>query len=103
MDALGGRVRDLGRRDTAFWHRQALMTVQYTATFTGSRAHRATKFVRGFRAAMLPAWGNHAYVNYADQAVRHYRSAYFGDNASRLRRVREHYDPEHFFTQPQDF
>lgn len=103
MDALGGKVLDLGPSDTAFVHRQALMTVQYTATFTGSRARTADAFVHGFRSAMTPYWGNHAYVNYSDPTLPDYRNAYFGANASRLAEVRNTYDPHGFFTQPQGY
>ena len=103
MDALGGKVRDLAPGETAFVHRAALATVQYTATFPPGTATGADHYVRGFRAAMLPHWGNHAYVNYADPTIRDYRTAYFGANADRLAQVRSTYDPDGFFTQPQDF
>ncbi len=103
MDALGGRVRDLAPGETAFVHRHALMTVQYTATYAGDLGKQATHYVRAFRDAMVPSWGDHAYVNYADAAVRNYRRAYFGANAPRLGRVRRQYDPHGLFTQPQDF
>lgn len=104
IDALGGVVRDIDPGDTAFVHRRALATVQYTATWntgTAGAAGAATDYVRGFRQAMLPHWGNHAYVNYADAAVRQPLHAYFGVNAERLHRVRQEYDPHGFFTQPQ--
>jgi FAD/FMN-containing dehydrogenase len=52
---------------------------------------------------MLPHWGNHAYVNYADPTITDYRHAYFGANAARLAQVRAAYDPHGFFTQPQDY
>jgi hypothetical protein len=52
---------------------------------------------------MTPSWGHGAYVNYADASLQGYRAAYFAGNASRLAQVRQHYDPHHFFTQPQDF
>nr|WP_246416274.1 FAD-binding protein [Nocardioides luti] len=101
MDALGGHVRDLGPQDTAFVHREALATVQYTATYTSGGPAAADSYVRGFRAAMRPHWGDHAYVNYADPTIHGYRRAYFGANAPRLAEVREAYDPDGFFTQPQ--
>ena len=88
---------------TAFPHRAALATVQYTATYPPGTAARADRFVRGFRAAMVPHWGNHAYVNYADATITDYRDAYFGANAARLAQVRATYDPHGFFTQPQDY
>ncbi|WP_395695521.1 FAD-binding oxidoreductase [Nocardioides sp.] len=103
IDALGGRVRDLAPGDTAFVHRTALATVQYTATFPPGSAKAADAYVRGFRAAMTPHWGSHAYVNYADPTITDYLPAYFGANADRLAQARSTYDPHGFFTQPQDF
>lgn len=103
MDALGGKVRDLAPDDTAFVHRDALATVQYTATFPPGSGKRADAYVRGFRAAMVPHWGEHAYVNYADPTITDYQAAYFGANADRLAQARATYDPDGFFTQPQDF
>jgi hypothetical protein len=103
MDALGGKVRDLGATDTAFVHRAALMTVQYTATFTGDAGAHADQFVRGFRTALSPYWGDHAYVNYSDPTLKNPAAAYFGANANRLAGVRKTYDPHGFFTQPQSY
>ena len=103
IDALGGAVDDVGAADTAFGHRGALTTVQYTATYSSGPATRATSYVRGFRSAMTPTWGSGAYVNYADSSLTDYQADYFGANASRLAQVRASYDPDHFFTQPQDF
>jgi FAD/FMN-containing dehydrogenase len=103
IDALGGAVDDVGPGDTAFGHRGALATVQYTATYDAGPATAATAYVRGFRQAMTGAWGTGAYVNYADSSLKHYQEAYFGSNAARLARVRAEYDPHGFFTQPQDY
>jgi hypothetical protein len=103
IDALGGKVGDVGGSDTAFGHRGALTTVQYTATYDSGPATAATSYVRGFRSAMTPSWGTGAYVNYADTALTDYQQAYFGDNAGRLAEARSTYDPDGFFTQPQDF
>ena len=66
IDALGGAVNDIAATDSAFGHRGALTTVQYTATYTSGPATAATGYVRGFRSAMTPTWGSGAYVNYAD-------------------------------------
>jgi FAD/FMN-containing dehydrogenase len=103
IDALGGKVRDRAPGATAFVHREALATVQYTATFPPGTPNQADHYVRGFRSAMLPHWGNHAYVNYSDPTIKGYKKAYFGANAARLAQVRAAYDPDRFFTQPQDY
>ncbi|MFL6022700.1 MAG: BBE domain-containing protein, partial [Marmoricola sp.] len=103
LDLLGGAVNDVDPAATPFVHRQALMTVQYTATYTGSRTSTADGFVRDFRSAMTPYWGNHAYVNYADATLVDPQQAYFGANAARLAQIRREYDPHGFFTQPQGY
>ncbi|HEY2879302.1 FAD-dependent oxidoreductase [Nocardioides sp.] len=103
IDALGGAVNDIGGGDTAFGHRGALATVQYTATYDAGPATAATTYVRRFRSAMAGAWGTGAYVNYADASLSDYQQAYFGSNAGRLAHARTTYDPHGFFTQPQDY
>jgi FAD/FMN-containing dehydrogenase len=103
IDALGGAVDDLGDTDTAFGHRGALATVQYTATYDTGSAAPATRYVREFREAMVASWGHGAYVNYADASLSDYLTAYFGDNVDRLADAKATYDPDGFFTQPQDF
>ena len=103
IDALGGAVDDTDPTATAFGHRGALSTVQYTATYDSGPATAATSYVRGFRRAMTPSWGTGAYVNYADASLTDYQHAYFGANAAELARIRASYDPDHRFTQPQDF
>jgi len=101
IDALGGHVGDLAPTDTAFVHRAALATVQYTATYTSGTPDTAASYVAGLRRRMTPTWGNHAYVNYADPTLRHPGVAYFGVNWPRIQHVCTTYDPDGLFTQPQ--
>jgi FAD/FMN-containing dehydrogenase len=101
IDALGGHVADLSPTDTAFVHRDALATAQYTATYASGGPDEAASYVAGLRRRMTPTWGDHAYVNYADPTLKDPGSAYFGDNWDRLQQVRSTYDPDGFFTQAQ--
>ena len=102
LDALGGAVADLADDATAFGHRSAMMTVQYTATFPdGADPAPLDSYVHDFRTAMVPYWGYGAYVNYADASITNWADAYFAGNAARLARVRRQYDPHGLFTQPQ--
>jgi FAD/FMN-containing dehydrogenase len=104
MDALGGAVADVAPNATAFPHRRALMSVQYTATFpNGTNPAPLDAYVRGFRTAMIPQWGDGAYVNYADASLSNPVQSYFAGNAARLASVRKTYDPEGVFTQPQSY
>ena len=104
LDALGGAVKNVAPSATAFPHRQALASIQYTATFAaGVDPAPLDAYVRGFRAAMIPYWGDGAYVNYADASLTDPALSYFAGNADRLEAVRKRYDPSGFFTQPQDY
>lgn len=104
MDALGGAVASVAPDATAFVHRSALASVQYTSTFdVGAAPEPYYAYVRGFRAAMTPHWGNGAYVNYADAELTDPTTAYFGDNAAQLAAVVSKYDPRGLFTQPQRY
>jgi len=104
MDALGGAVAKLAPDATAFPHRAALYTVQYTGTFDDGRDPAPIDaYVRGFRAAMTPHWGDHAYVNYADPSLSDPDTAYYGDNLAKLRAIKKQYDPSGFFTQPESY
>jgi hypothetical protein len=74
-----------------------------TETYGALPATAATAVVRGYRRARTPSWGSGADVNYADASLSESQQAYFGANAANLARIRASYDPNGFFTQPQDF
>jgi FAD/FMN-containing dehydrogenase len=100
LDALGGVVGDVADGDTAFPWRSALWTAQYTATFAdGADPTPFDAYVRGFRAAMRPAWGDAAYANYCDASITD-PTAYFGANTARLHGIAQKADPYGLFAQP---
>lgn len=104
LDALGGAVRTIAPTATAFPHRTALMTVQYTATFpNGEDPAPFDAYVRGFRGALVPEWGDSAYVNYSDPSLADPATSYFAGNAERLAEVSRQYDPNGLFRQPQGY
>ena len=105
FDALGGTVATVAPGATAFVHRQALASVQYTATWapagaSGKVADAAPfdSYVRGERAALSRWTGSGAYVNYADSSIANYPAAYWGANYARLQSVKKQYDPHNLFT-----
>ncbi|RKR73749.1 FAD-dependent oxidoreductase [Frondihabitans australicus] len=101
LDALGGAVSRVGAADTAFAHRSALMSVQYTATFADGASPAAyDSYVRGFRTAMGQYWSDTAYVNYADPSLSDPGQAYFGDNLAGLKSIAKKVDPDGIFAQP---
>ena len=103
LDALGGAVAHIAPAATAFVHRAAPYTVQYTATWSDRSLPGSTfdSVVRRMRAAMTPYLGNGAYVNYADASLTGWQQAYWGANYPRLQAVKHAVDPAGVFTFPQ--
>ncbi|TDK25214.1 FAD-binding oxidoreductase [Arthrobacter crusticola] len=101
LDALGGAVRELPADSTAFGHRGAYATVQYTATYEeGGDPVPFDEFVRQSRASMVPFWGEGAYFNYSDSTLTDPGTSYFGENAKRLAEIRAAADPAGVFATP---
>jgi FAD/FMN-containing dehydrogenase len=105
FDSLGGAVDDVSATGTAYGHRGAIASLQYTATWSERHALKDPRpmddYVRGFRAALKPWCGEAAYVNYQDAAIRDYGQAYWGRNYRRLREVKRRVDPREHSTFPQ--
>jgi FAD/FMN-containing dehydrogenase len=103
LDALGGQVAATPAASTAFVHRAAPFTVQYTATWTRPdlASSRFDTVVRGLRDAMTPYLGTGAYVNYCDASLLGWQDAYWGANYPRLQAVKRAVDPHDLFTGPQ--
>ena len=107
FDALGGRVSAVPADETAFAYRDALATIQYTATWaaaakpSASPASRFVEHVQSLRSALLPWTRQTAYVNYADPSISDYGPAYWSGHYPRLRDVKKAYDPGGLFDFPQ--
>lgn len=104
FDALGGAVSDVDSDATAFPWRDALATVQYTATWPFNDAEQPARydaFVQSERSALTPELGDSAYLNYADPSLTDYATAYWGPNLARLKTVKKTYDPHGVFDSPQ--
>jgi FAD/FMN-containing dehydrogenase len=103
LDALGGAVAERPAAASAFVHRTAPFTVQYTATWTDA-ALPGTRFdpvVRGLRNTMTPYLGTGAYVNYCDADLIGWEQAYWGANYARLQEIKRTVDPHDLFNGPQ--
>jgi FAD/FMN-containing dehydrogenase len=105
FDAMGGAANRVRPEATAFVHRDALFCAQYIASWPKSassatvEAHRS--WLNGTHQAMRSWASGRAYQNYADPALRDWRTAYYGSNAARLRKVKSAYDPDRLFSYPQ--
>ncbi|MGW4125641.1 FAD-binding oxidoreductase [Nocardia sp. NPDC004711] len=95
LDSLSGAPSRIGAKDTAFPYRGALATAQI---YVGATTPDTRNAVNEVRDRLGDLTGNTAFVNYIDPDLSNWGSAYYGDNASRLHGIAEHYDPNGVFT-----
>ena len=105
FDAYGGAINRIAPDATAFVHRRALCSAQYSGAFDPAApadhlaANRA--WLQAMYAALRPAASGAAYQNYIDPTLTDWRQAYYGANYDRLVAVQRRYDPHHLFRFPQ--
>ncbi|SOD70491.1 FAD/FMN-containing dehydrogenase [Jatrophihabitans sp. GAS493] len=105
FDSLGGAVDDLAPTATAFPWRGCLADLQYTATWSATRAAANPApydaYVQRLRRSLTPWLGGSAYLNYADPTITAYPAAYWDGNLPRLQQVKRAHDPHNLFSFPQ--
>lgn len=105
LEVLGGAVARVGRRETAFPHRDRLLCLTAIGTWrdgadTGD-AGDAAGWAREFMRAMGPFLTGSQYANYPDDELGEWRDAYYGENYARLAAVKRRYDPGDLFRSAQ--
>ncbi|MFF0017819.1 FAD-binding oxidoreductase [Streptomyces sp. NPDC005374] len=102
LTALGGAVNRVSPTATAFVHRRSRMLAQYIASWkAGTTGTTAQSWLTEAHSAMKPYASGAAYQNYTDPTLKNWRTAYYGDAATKLAKVKKQYDPQGFFTYPQ--
>ena len=101
MDAYGGAINRVAADATAFVHRNALFSIQYTASWnpgdSASTISANTSWLDATWQTMRPYVNGEAYQNYIDPNLADWQQAYYGANLARLQQVKTTYDPENFF------
>ncbi|GCE13532.1 FAD-binding oxidoreductase [Tengunoibacter tsumagoiensis] len=101
IDAYGGAINQVARNATAFVHRNALFSAQYTATWNPGDADDLVtanrSWLNNLWQAMRPYATGTSYQNYIDPDLKDWQQAYYGENLSHLRQVKKTYDPGNLF------
>jgi FAD/FMN-containing dehydrogenase len=105
FDALGGAVNRVKPNATAFVHRNALFSAQYTTGWTvGAGAagiNNQHTWLRKYWGSMRRYASGQAYQNYVDPDLANWQQAYYGGNYNQLAAIKKKYDPTGLFTFPQ--
>ena len=101
MDSYGGAINRVASNATAFVHRNALFSSQFSASWNASDAASVVAANRAWLnntwQAMRPYATGTSYQNYVDPDLADWQHAYYGANLARLQRVKAAYDPKNFF------
>ncbi|GAC1480326.1 MAG: FAD-binding oxidoreductase [Ktedonobacteraceae bacterium] len=101
MDAYGGALNRVAPDATAFAHRNALFSAQYSASWNASDAASVVAANRAWLNdtwnSMRPFASGGSYQNYVDPDLPDWQHAYYGANLARLRRIKKTYDPTNLF------
>jgi hypothetical protein len=104
--AMGARSNDPAPGDTAFPHRAATWVIDIGTSWKPGTPEAEVRDLIHQTAAVHHTLRHQlrtsaAYVNFPDPDLRHWQTAYYGDNHDRLATVKEHYDPHRVFDYPQ--
>lgn len=101
LDASGGVINRVAADATAFVHRDALFSAQYTANWNAgdpaSIVAANTSWLSGTWQSMRPYASGSAYQNYIDPNLVGWQQAYYGSNLPRLQQIKATYDPNNLF------
>ena len=98
-DAYGGAMAAVAPDATAFAHRDGtLFCLQYGSVWSNTaETQERLNEMRQFYATMRPYVSGAAYVNYCDTDLTDWPSAYWGQNFTRLRKIKSTFDPKNVF------
>lgn len=99
--AMGGEIREKGKRETAFFYRDARYIMGIQSVWTEDESARKNREWVRERFEYIKSITKGSFVNFPISNLRNYEREYFGDNAGRLNRVNEKYDPFNVFRFPQ--
>ncbi|HLG66098.1 MAG TPA: FAD-binding oxidoreductase [Ktedonosporobacter sp.] len=101
MDSYGGAINRVAVDATAFAHRNALFSSQFSASWQASDPASVVTANRDWLnqtwQSMGPYASGAAYQNYVDPDLSDWQQAYYGSNLPRLQRIKAAYDPDNFF------
>ena len=101
MYALGGRVSEVGRNDTAFFYRDANYIIWLETIWEESRYADENREWINIRFPYLEAITSGSYVNFPYGKLPDYLEEYYGFHANVLKKIKIKYDPENVFSFPQ--
>ncbi|MCM2605511.1 FAD-binding oxidoreductase [Rossellomorea marisflavi] len=99
--AMGGAIESVGKRDTAFFFREARYILGIQSVWTDDCAAKVNREWVQERFQSIKPITRGSFVNFPISNLPNYEREYFGGNAPTLNRINRKYDPFNVFTFPQ--
>lgn len=101
----GKKVNSIGRRDTAYVHRDALTLLRATPVWETDAPHGVRRGLIEWTDEMIETIAPHttteSYQNFPNRGIKHWERAYYAENFERLVDVKTKYDRHDVFHNPQ--
>jgi FAD binding domain/Berberine and berberine like len=105
FDAYGGAINRVSPSATAFVHRSALASAQFTVPFDpatpAAQLASSQSWLNSWYVSVAPYMSGSAYQNYIDPDLPAWAQAYYGSNLGRLMQIKWSWDPDDAFHFPQ--
>ncbi|MFC0190189.1 FAD-dependent oxidoreductase [Fictibacillus aquaticus] len=99
--ALGGRVSEISRKESAFYFRDARYIMGIQTVWTDDAFEKVNQDWLYPRFQYIRSVTKGSFVNFPYDRLGNYEKAYYGGNAEKLRKINREYDPHNVFTFPQ--
>lgn len=94
---LGGAVNDSGKKDTAFYYRDAKFIMGFQSVWEDNiYAQKNIEWVKA-KQTYIRSITVGAYVNFPCAELKNYEEEYYGENIEKLKAVKRKYDPYNIF------
>ncbi|MBS5949521.1 MAG: FAD-binding oxidoreductase [Clostridium sp.] len=98
---LGGAVKDVGSRETAFYYRDSNYIIGMQTVWEEEKFAKENRKWLDNKVCYLKTLTEGFYVNFPYNLLKDYEKAYYGENIYRLTKIKKKYDPFNFFHFPQ--
>lgn len=98
---LGGAVKDVGKKETAFYYRESNYIIGLQSVWEKEIYAEVNREWVNNKLCYIKKITNGFYVNFPYNLLVNYEFCYYGENAYRLSKIKEKYDPLNIFNFPQ--
>lgn len=95
--SMGGATSDISPTETAYFYRKAKFFINYSIQWLEESEDEKSKKELAILRKKMSSYTIGDYIGNPDPDLKNYLSEYYGENALRLQKIKQKYDPENIF------